>query len=362
MMVKVENLCKRYTTGRGEVRAVVGVDIEVRQGEFFTLLGPSGCGKSTTLRCIAGLEKPESGEITIDGQVVFSSERNLLVPPNLRDIAMVFQSYAIWPHMSVYGNVAYPLEGKHPKAQIREKVMEVLTMVGIAAMAERPAPQLSGGQQQRVAVARAIVKGAKVLLFDEPLSNLDAKLRIRMRTELKDLQRRLGLTSIYVTHDQEEALSLSDRIAVMQEGRIVELDTPVHIYNHPKVRFTADFVGAYNLLPGKIVRRGECDCTAQTELGELSVLSCPDISEEVTIGIRPEHIELQEPPGPSGTRGNGFAGTVESVLFVGKSSDCVIRVGSKSLRVQLPPSREVKEGEGVWLHLPPRFCIVLPAD
>jgi iron(III) transport system ATP-binding protein len=361
-MVKVKHLFKKYITGRGEVKAVSGVDFEVAAGEFFTLLGPSGCGKSTTLRCIAGLEKPEGGEIIIGDNIVFSSEQRLFVPGNLRDIAMVFQSYAIWPHMNVYANVAYPLEGKMSKSVIREKVLEVLKMVGIEELSNRPATQLSGGQQQRVAVARAIVKGAKVLLFDEPLSNLDARLRVHMRSEFKSLQRRLGITAIYVTHDQEEALSLSDRVAVMNEGRIVEVGPAARIYNQPKVRFTADFVGSYNLLPGKIVKRGEGGCVAQTELGEIESLSSESAPEDVMIGIRPEHIEVSGEKDLSSKGKNVFRGTVSSALFIGKSRDCVMQVGSRSMRVQLPSSKDVTEGEQIYLYLPPKFCIVLPAD
>jgi iron(III) transport system ATP-binding protein len=361
-MVIVKQLFKKFTTGRGEVKAVSGVDFEVAPGEFFTLLGPSGCGKSTTLRCIAGLEKPEGGEITIGGNVVFSAERRLFVPASLRDIAMVFQSYAIWPHLNVFSNVAYPLRGKMPKSVIREKVMEVLKMVGIEDLANRSATQLSGGQQQRVAVARAIVKGVKVLLFDEPLSNLDAKLRVHMRSEFKSLQRRLGITAIYVTHDQEEALSLSDRVAVMNEGQIVEVGPSARIYNQPRVRFTADFVGSYNLLPGTIVRRGEGSYVAQTEIEEVECLFSEDVSGDVMIGIRPEHIEISDPKDLCGKGQNVFRGTVKSALFIGKSRDCVIQVGSKEMRVQLPPSKDVIEGDQVNLYFPPKFCILLPAN
>lgn len=361
-MVIVKQLFKKFITGRGEVKAVSGVDFEVAAGEFFTLLGPSGCGKSTTLRCVAGLEKPEGGEIIIGEEVVFSAEHRLFVPANLRDIAMVFQSYAIWPHMNVYANVAYPLEGKMPKSVIKEKVMEVLRMVGIEDLAMRPAPQLSGGQQQRVAVARAIVKEAKVLLFDEPLSNLDAKMRVHMREEFKSLQRRLGITAIYVTHDQEEALSLSDRVAVMNEGRIVEVGPAAKIYNQPKVRFTADFVGSYNLLPGRIVKRRENGCITQTDLGEIESLFTESASEDVVVGIRPEHIEISGEKDFSGERKNVFRGIVKTALFIGKSRDCVIEVGSKNIRLQLPFSKDVMEGEQVYLYLPPKFCIVLPEN
>ncbi len=225
-MVEVKGLRKKFIAGHGEVRAVHGIDFRVERGQFFTLLGPSGCGKSTTLRCIAGLERPDEGEILIGDEVVYSSGRRTFVPPQRRDIAMVFQSYAIWPHMTVYGNVAYPLEGRMPKHEVQQKVARVLDIVGIGELTDRPATQLSGGQQQRVALARAIVKGAKVLLLDEPLSNLDAKMRAHMRSELRDLQKRIGITTIYVTHDQEEAMAVSDRIAILNRGRLIYDGSP----------------------------------------------------------------------------------------------------------------------------------------
>jgi len=361
-MVKVKNLFKRFTTDRGEVKAVSGIDFEVAGGEFFTLLGPSGCGKSTTLRCVAGLERPEDGEIIIGDQVVFSYEQQSFVPPHLRDIAMVFQSYAIWPHMTVYANVAYPLEGKMPRSAVKERVMEVLRMVGIEEMAARPAPQLSGGQQQRVAVARAIVKGAKVLLFDEPLSNLDARLRVHMRSEFKSLQNKLGFSAIYVTHDQDEALSLSDRIAVMNEGRIVEIGPPSQVYSRPKFRFTAEFVGSYNLFPGAIITREEKGGVALTALGEVEFMTSEKVTDRVVVGIRPERVEIVDrEDGPDTTR-NLFQGTVKSDLFLGRVRDCVIEVGPISIRVQVPASRDLLPGERVYVYFPPKFCIALSAN
>jgi iron(III) transport system ATP-binding protein len=361
-MVEVKKLFKQFTTERGEVRAISGVDFEVAAGEFFTLLGPSGCGKSTTLRCIAGLEKPQAGEIVIGDRVVFSGERNIFVPPNLRDIAMVFQSYAIWPHMTVFANVAYPLDGKMPKARVKERVMDVLRTVGIEDMASRPATQLSGGQQQRVAVARAIVKGAKVLLFDEPLSNLDARLRVHMRAEFKSLQEKLGFSAIYVTHDQDEALSLSDRVAVMNEGRIVEIGPPAEVYSHPKVRFTAEFVGSYNLFPGTIVKGEEDRDVALTAIGEVECVLPERATDQVVVGIRPEHIEIVEKSEDSRKMRNVFQGTVTSGLFLGRVRDCVMQVGSINVRAQVPASREMSPGDDVYLHFPPKFCIALAAS
>jgi len=360
-MVKLKGLSKFFTTDRGLVKAVDDIDIEVKEGEFFTLLGPSGCGKSTTLRCIAGLERPDYGEITIGEEMVFSAEKNHFIPASKRDIAMVFQSYAIWPHMNVYANVAYPLQGKMPKKAVRDQVMEVLDMVGIKDLESRPAPQLSGGQQQRVAVARAIVKGAKVLLFDEPLSNLDAKMRIHMRVELRELQNRLGITFIYVTHDQEEAISLSDRVAVMDKGRIIELASPADIYLKPRDHFTADFIGACNFLPGKVLNTEKDSILVGTEIGELSCLSPENTASEVVVGIRPEHIEIFKKGEELEKNQNVVQGIVVSAVFLGSAIDCTVKAGSKLLKVQVLSSKYVTDGEEVHLYLPPQLCIALSA-
>lgn len=358
-MVKVTNLRKEYPTGQGEVKAINGISFEVSSGEFFTLLGPSGCGKSTTLRCIAGLERPTDGEILIGDRVVFSARADRFVPPHKREIGMVFQSYAIWPHMTVYGNVSYPLKGKMPRAQIRRKVLEVLEMMQIQELIDRPAPLLSGGQQQRVAVARALVGGAKVLLLDEPLSNLDAKLRVHMRTELHELHRRVGITIIFVTHDQEEALSLSTKIAVMNEGRLVEVGEPIEIYRHPQTKFTAEFVGACNLVPGKIISRSKGTGTVQTVLGKVQCRILPDMPNGVVVSIRPEHIELKGRNDLLSEGGNVCKGTVVSRLFLGKLGECYVRVGTQDLKVQLPSFTDVQEGEEVCLYMPPEFCTAM---
>ena len=227
-MIRIEHLTKRYATG--DRPAVDDLSLDIPAGTFFTLLGPSGCGKSSTLRCIAGLERPDAGEIAIRDVTVFSSHRRINVPPHRRAVGMVFQSYAVWPHMTVHGNVAYPLKnlGKN-RAEIDEAVRWALRLVGLERLANRPAPFLSGGEQQRVALARALVERPSVLLLDEPLSNLDAKLREGMRVELRDLQQKLGFTAVYVTHDQDEAFALSDVMAVMDRGRIAEIGPPQHV-------------------------------------------------------------------------------------------------------------------------------------
>src|SRR6201991_511806 len=237
----------------GSVPAVRGVSFNVLPGEQLTLLGPSGCGKTTTLRAIAGLERPTSGAIRIAGRTVYSSAEGINIPAEKRGLSMVFQSYAIWPHMTVAENVAYGLKvRRRPSAEIDEGVRRALDLVQMSAFADRPASKLSGGQQQRVAVARAVAFSPSVLLFDEPLSNLDAKLRAEMRVELRELQRRLDITSLYVTHDQEEALAISDRVIVMNVGVIEQIGTPEQIYNQPKNRFVADFVGSANLIRGRV--------------------------------------------------------------------------------------------------------------
>src|SRR6476660_2946521 len=247
--IEVENLEIHY----GRVPAVNGVSFRVLAGEHLTLLGPSGCGKTTTLRAIAGLERPTSGEIRIGGEPVFSSSPSVNVPAERRGLSMVFQSYAIWPHMTVFDNVAYGLRvRKRPEAEVAERVRGALGLVQMSELAARRAPRLSGGQQQRVALARAFVFSPAVLLSDEPLSNLDAKLRAEMRLEIKELQRTLGITSVYVTHALEEALAISDRIVVMRDGVIEQTGTPAEIYDRPRNRVVADFVGSANLIEGRL--------------------------------------------------------------------------------------------------------------
>ena len=246
--IEIEDLVVRY----GDVTAVNGINLSIRRGEHLTLLGPSGCGKTTTLRAIAGLEHPAVGEIRIDGKPVYSSRRRINVPTEKRGLSMVFQSYAIWPHMTVFDNVAYGLRVRRMgKKEIEEKVHWALGLVRMTDFARRSAAKLSGGQQQRVALARSFAFSPTVLLFDEPLSNLDAKLRAQMRLEIKDLQHQIGITSVYVTHDQEEALAISDRVVVMNVGVIEQIGTPADIYDTPRNAFIADFIGAANLISGR---------------------------------------------------------------------------------------------------------------
>ncbi len=263
--------------------------------------------------------------------------------------------------MTVRENVAYPL-GKMPKSAQKEKVMEALRLVGLEELVDRPAPQLSGGQQQRVALARAIIRGAKLLLLDEPLSNLDAKLRGQMRVELRELQRRLGLTTIYVTHDQEEALAMSDRITILSDGQIVETGRPLDIYRRPRTLFTADFTGAINFLSARIVSRmGENRGLAKTSMGELECLVYKDVSDEVIIPIKPEHIQVLEAPPTLQEHKNVFSGTLVSTVFLGKVFECQVRVADQDITVRLRSTRDVAVGEKVYLYLPPEFCVAISA-
>src|SRR5499426_1796585 len=274
-MLNVAGLCTEYADEHGNaIRAAEEVSFEVPAGKLFTLLGPSGCGKTTTLRSIAGLERPSAGEISVGGTVIYSSRKNVFIPPNRRGLGMVFQSYAIWPHMTVFENAAFPLQVSKksiPKKSIQERVHRVLKVVALDEMADREATKLSGGQQQRLALARALVMEPPLLLLDEPLSNLDAKLRDRMRTELKRLQRELGITTVYVTHDQSEALALSHQIAVMNGGRIEQVGSPREVYERPCNRFVADFIGTTNFIDAQVIEEtGDGRCHVGTPVGVLN--------------------------------------------------------------------------------------------
>jgi iron(III) transport system ATP-binding protein len=356
-MLRIEGLTKLYSTaGAGGVR---DVSFRVEPGEFFTILGPSGCGKTTTLRCIAGLEEPSAGEIAIGGRVVCAPARGILVPTARRDIAMVFQSYAIWPHMTVGENVAFPLEVQRlPAAEIARRVEDVLAMVGLDGLASRPAPLLSGGQQQRVALARAVVKGAALLLLDEPLSNLDAHLREQMRRELRELQHRIGITTIYVTHDQEEALSLSDRIAVMQGGTVAELDTPAQLYFAPRTAFTAQFIGHAEVWPCRTVSRTADAVIVESRLGRLRSQCFPErLAAQTSLAVRPEHIEICDAARTDET--NMIAGTIERETFSGKLIEYVVRIADMTVRAQCTSAKRWPVGAAIMLRLPPERCVLV---
>ena len=363
MLLGVSDLHKDFASTDGSVNALKGVSFEIAEGAFYTLLGPSGCGKSTTLRCIAGLEQPDSGTISIAGIRV--NAPGVYVPPNERPIGMVFQSYAIWPHMTVFNNVAFPLKQRRarvPRADREARVMEALALVKMTEMAHRPAPNLSGGQQQRVALARALVQKPKLLLLDEPLSNLDAKLREDLRAELKDLTRRLGITTLYVTHDQLEALAMSDRIAVMLGGRILQEAAPKDLYLKPANTFVAQFVGQVNFLEGEVAGSEQGHGVVSTPQGPMRCLlqQGNTIGTRVRIAIRPESLSLANGSREPGT--NVLDGTVESALFLGEMMDCVVRVGERIVRARLPATAEIAPGDHVALEFKPEACVVFEAD
>ena len=360
MEISVRNLSKTFTAFGGKVEAIDGLSFNVKAGQFYTLLGPSGCGKSTTLRCVAGLERPDSGEIRIGEQTVFASDR--FVPPNRRPIGMVFQSYAIWPHMTVFQNVAFPLKQLGVRrTEIRSRVMETLEIVQMASQAERPAPYLSGGQQQRVALARALVSKPEVLLLDEPLSNLDAKLREDLRIEIKELVQRLGITTLYVTHDQAEALAMSDSIAVMWRGQLLQEATPRDLYFKPSHTFVAEFIGQVNFFEGAVVENSGAGMgRVTTGHGDL-VCSVPAgmvKGARALIALRPENLRIAVANGQAPL--NAIRGRVSKNVFLGDFVDCQIAIQDKMVRAKLPPVTNVAEGSDVFLTFDPQSCIVLP--
>jgi iron(III) transport system ATP-binding protein len=359
LIVTVDGLHKSYTDQKRAVAAVKGVSFAIREGEFYTLLGPSGCGKTTTMRCVAGLEHTTRGEISVHGKLVSSPEKNVFVPPNKRDIGMVFQSYAIWPHMTVFQNVAFPLSAagiRSRSKEMRERVEEALALVELEGYADRFATQLSGGQQQRLALARALVRRPALLLLDEPLSNLDARLRDTMRSELRAIQRRLGITTLYVTHDQTEALSMSSRIAVMQDGAIVQEATPRELYEAPANAFVAEFLGVSNRIPCTVSETGAASAYAvETSFGLVHLMSSASAVTGSTgvVAIRPEHLRLHR--GGQSTP-NSFAARVASIAYFGEQSECQVDVNGVTLRVRVPSSTEFVRGDEVWLELPMPSC------
>ena len=365
-MLTIADLRLAYrSVSSGEVQAVRGVSIDLAQGAFHTLLGPSGCGKSSTLRCVAGLETPDSGEIRIGGRIAFSSAQRVSVPAHKRDIGMVFQSYAIWPHMTILDNVALPLSKgrfKLPKRRARDRAMEALRLVQLDALAERPAPHLSGGQQQRVALARALALEPAVLLLDEPLSNLDAKLREDMRRELKSLAQRVNITSLYVTHDQMEALALSDRIAIMRDGVIVQEGRPWDIYTRPNSAYVAQFLGKANLIRGTAAPGSAPNETTFTcEAGEFRCAAGdapPSAPTPALLACRPESITLHASPPPNVE--NVVEAEVLDLVFLGDVTEYDVAIAGAQLAVR--SQRLWPEGRRrVFAELPPDACLALPA-
>ena len=364
-MLKVEGLSTEYPNDAGQVvKAAQDVSFTVTEGHLFTLLGPSGCGKTTTLRSIAGLERPRVGEISVNDRIVYSSSKGTFVAPNRRGFGMVFQSYAIWPHMNVFQNVAFPLEvgsRRYTRDAIRDHVMRVLTAVQLDHLAERESTKLSGGQQQRLALARALVMEPVLLLLDEPLSNLDAKLREKMRFELKRLQRELKITTVYVTHDQTEALALSHDIAVMREGRIQQIGSPRDIYERPVNEFVADFVGTTNFIEGTVLGREsepEGAWAIRTEIGEIAVTGSEALrsNERVMLSVRPEDVELSETR-PEG--GNVWEGRVDQKVFLGEAVDFRVKVGTRTMLSRRHPTLRTPVGAPIFVQLNPDKCVAL---
>ena len=356
--IEIQNLFKRFK----KVVAINRIQLEVNQGEMLTLLGPSGCGKTTTLRCIAGLEKPEEGDIVIDGKPMLSKG---FVPPSKRGIGMVFQNYAVWPHMKVINNIVYGLKiQKLAKQKIQEKAQQVLTLVGLDGLEDRYPSQLSGGQQQRVALARALVGNPKVLLLDEPLSNLDAKLREELRFEIKSLVRRMGITSVYVTHDQAEAMVISDRIAVMNAGNVVQLGTAKEIYQHPANRFVADFIGTMNFMPGEVIEVAAEKDEVYVRTKFSNKLLCNwsghanmSSGEKIYASIRPEDVEVF--PETPEARVNLFKGTIVHKAYLGNFLNFFVDINDTMIRVQVPHHLPQEEGQELYLFLNPQKCMLL---
>jgi len=354
--IHVDSLVKQFA----ESRALDDVSFHVAEGELFTLLGPSGCGKSTTLMSVAGFQTPEEGSVTVDGDVFFDARRRINVAAERRNLGIVFQSYAVWPHMTVYGNLAFPLKVRKTKRNaIRPRVLEVLELVEMAHLVDRYPHQLSGGQQQRVALARALVYSPSVLLLDEPFSNLDAKLRERARTWVKELQSRLGLTTVFVTHDQDEALSMSDRVAVMSLGEVQQIGTPEEIYRRPANRFVAEFVGNVNLLTGVVATWERGRLALELEDGRklwIDSDNTPTPNARITVAVRPESLRI-EPAGTSTLNGsNTLDARVTAMAFLGDHYQYELAAGSLALTVQ---TSGPVFAEQVKVHIPADACAIV---
>jgi len=355
LRIQIDNLVVNY----GDVRAVDGVSLAVARGELVTLLGPSGCGKTTTLRAVAGLEDPSGGTIRLGATTVFSAQAKRNIPSEKRGVSMVFQSYAIWPHMTVFDNVAYGLKVRGmAKPDIAANVARVLDLVQMRQYSDRPSSKLSGGQQQRVAVARAIAFSPEILLFDEPLSNLDAKLRVQMRVELRELQQRLGITALYVTHDQEEALAISDRVIVMNNGRIEQIGTPEDIYRHPRTEFVADFVGNANLVPGQSldpIQNGPVRFASTA--GPTFHATAAAGATGNTVAIQAAYIDLN--PETRTDLPNATPGTIHRRMFHGDFIQYVVDWPCGQILVRLPPTTNFAEGQNVTVSFAPEHCVLL---
>ena len=356
--IRVLGLAKTF----GKTRAVDNVGFEVPAGSLATLLGPSGCGKTTTLRLLAGLEKPDAGEVSVGGRLLTSAGQGIFLAPEKRRMGMVFQTYAIWPHMTVFENIAFPLREKRlPAGEIRERVMAMLQTLGLAGFHDRPAPWLSGGQQQRVALGRALVADPDVLLLDEPFSNLDARLREEMRLELKELQARVGITTVFVTHDQAEAMILSDRVFVMSAGRIAQEGTPRQIYEQPRSRFVMDFLGQVDHVRARVARRADGTYLARADGvkgGEIPLATDQawQDGEEVVLAFRSSEVRVC----PTTTDGH-WQGTILSAVYLGERVEYVVELGAARVRASGPVVAPLDKGTIVQLDIPTSAIRAWPA-
>jgi len=357
-LINIRGLEKSFRTRQGRVDALRSINLEVGEGEFCVLLGPSGCGKTTTLRCVAGLERPDNGEIEIAGELVNSATRRIYIPTERRDLGMVFQSYAIWPHMNVFQNVAFPLTQGHKrfaKTDVANKVRTALKRVQLDGLEDRPATDLSGGQQQRVAMARAMVTEPKILLMDEPLSNLDARLREQMRVELRKITKSIGVTTLYVTHDQAEALSLGDRVCVMNAGEILQIASPNEVYARPANLFVAQFVGEMNFFDGKVAGAGH----VESPFGLIAACLPSGVSDgaAVTLAIRPEHVKVS-PSSSYGIAGN--VGKVTSRNYLGDAALAEVEINGVTLLAKLAGDMDLIVGQNACVELPAHRWHVFP--
>ena len=358
-MIKLTGLVKRYPGRTVSANAVDGLDLTIPEGELVSLLGPSGCGKTTTLRMIAGLERNDAGTVEIDGTVVSDPSRRIFLGADRRPIGIVFQSYAIWPHMTVAQNVMFPLrvgKSKVSRDEANRRALEALDMVGLADFATRPAPDLSGGQQQRVALARALVRQPKVLLLDEPLSNLDKGLRDRMRDQIRSVQQQLRITTVFVTHDQDEALAISDDVVVMNAGNIVERGLPQEIYTFPRNEFTARFLGVSNSLDGVVAEVASDGASVRLDDLALTCAKADGVAkgDEVSVFLRPESFRLSRKEG-------AWEGTIEFSIYHGDCWDYHVRVGERMLRVRVYQEKVgIDHGDRVFLTPDAENAIVVP--
>ena len=358
-MIRVQQLKKKFPVKDGVVTALSNLDLKVDREEFFVLLGPSGSGKSTLLRCVAGIETPEDGEIYLDDRLIYSSARHVFVRPEDRGLGMVFQSYAVWPHMTVYQNVSLPLTHgtkSLPRASVRDRVMHALSLVQMEEFADRPVPLLSGGQQQRVALARALAVEPVVLLMDEPLSNLDARLREEVRHQIREITRAVGVTVLYVTHDQTEALALGDRIAVMDHGQILQIGPPDSLFQQPAQPMVADFFGQLNWLQGTARDGGR----VETPIGMMQTADV-DFSGPVRVGIRPANVQVSLTP--SRTL-NEFSGHVTEEIFLGEQIQLTVRLTPEfALYVKAPKRRQDRwKNKDIYCRFDAEDILIFPEN